>query len=341
MRIRNIAIASIAVMAMAMPARADLVLQFLDVTGTIGGGQPTGTYPNNTNSFIPLGTQAYTFVDPNGVNPDVSVPAVSATTSLNMTAGTTRIVQVALMDTVVGNTFPPLGVSPNPPSSIPPTGVYTAPRWLSSAAGTGTLPQQFGLTLWETRMTGTVIGPASNPTGGAFIAPPNAVPGIDPDYGNNRVALTMPTAAFINAGSNPPVFTDFGGLLATGNGAIPNRNYGTDANQPQLGGRFALFNFEITVPAGDPGGARTITISDRSAFNDFEVRATGAGGVGVPGDRIALDSTIFSAAHPNYVLTINVTPVPEPSSMALAGMALAGLGYKLRRKMKAKAQATA
>jgi hypothetical protein len=341
MRIRNIAIASIAVMAMAMPARADLILQFLDVTGSIGGGAPIGTYPNQTNNFIPLGTQPYVYVDPNAVNPDVNVPAVPSINTVNMVAGERRIIQVALMDTVVGNTFPPLGVSPNPPSSIPPSGVYTAPRWLSSAAGTGTLPQQFGLTLWETRITGTVVGPIANPTGGAFIAPPNAVPGIDPDYGNNRIALTMPTAAFVNAGSLPPTFSDFGGLLATGNGAIPNRNYGTDANQAQLGGRFSLFNFEITVPDTSAGGTFPIVISDRSAFNDFEVRATGAGGVGTAGDRIALDSTIFSAAHSTFTLNVNVTPVPEPSSIALIGMTVAGLGFKLRRKMKAKAEATA
>jgi hypothetical protein len=324
MRIRNLAIASIAVMVLSMPARADLILVFLDK----GPGSPT----NTTSDFIAYGNQPYD----NGGGP---VPALNPVTSIEMMAGETRIIQLALVDTVVGNTFPPLGVSPNPPSSIPPTGVYTAPRWLSTASGTALIPQMFGMTLWETRVTGTVIGPAANPTGGAFIAPPNAVPGIDPDFGNNRIALTNPNAAFINAGSMPPTFSDFGGLLATGNGAIPNRDYLNDANTPALGGRLVLFNFEITVPATSPLGTFPITVSDRSIFNDFEVRATGAGGVGVPGDRIALDSTIFSAAHPNYVLNVQV--VPEPSSMALAGMALAGLGYKLRRKMKAKAQATA
>jgi len=340
MRIKNIAIASIAVMAMAMPARADLVLEFLDVTGTFAG-TPQGTFPNVINNFIPLGTQPYTF--DNSIDPAVNVPAVSGINSVNMVAGQTRIIQVALLDTLVGNTFPPLG-SPIA-SSIPPTVIgatnYNAPRWLQTSTGGGTAPQTFGMTLWETRITGTVIGPAANPTGGAFVAPPNAVPGIDPDWGNNRIALLNPGAAFVNAGSTPPTFSDFGGLLATGAGAMPNRNYGTDLNQAQLGGRLALFQFEITVPGTDPGGARTVTISDRSAFNDFEVRATGNGSFGVAGDRIALDSTIFSAAHPNFVLTVNVTPVPEPSSIALIGMTVAGLGYKLRRKMKAKAEATA
>lgn len=330
MRIRNIAIASIAVMAMAMPARADLILVFLDK------GVPSASNP--INDFVPYGNQTYD----NGSGP---IPALSPISNVDMVAGTTRLIQVALVDTLVGNTAPPLAPGGNPASSIPATTVgattYSNPRWLNNINGTGTVQQTFGMTLWETRITGTVIGPVNAPTGGAFIAPPNAVPGVDPDYGNNRVSLVHPSAAFVNAGSIPPTFTDFGGLIATGNGVMPNVNYNDLLLQPQLGGRFALFNFEITVPNTDPGGARTITISDRSAFNDFEVRATGNGGFGVAGDRIALDSTIFSAAHPNFVLTVNVTPVPEPSSIALVGMAVAGLGYKLRRKMKAKAEATA
>jgi len=341
MHICRLIAALFAVVALVNPVRADLVLLFLDLPF-----QPpqtgAGTFPNIISNFIPLGDQP--FVHDNGVDPAVSVPAVSALNnpfapvgagqagSITLQAGQKRIVQVALLDSLIGNTFPPLNPNGPPASSIPPVGVYTNPRWINSYTGT-MAPQTFGLTLWETRITGTVIGPANNPNGGAFIASPNAVPGIDPDTGNDRISLTHPLAAFINAGSMPPIFSDFGGLLATGNGATPNRNFGQDLIQPQLGGRFSLFNFEITTVASDPGGTYPITLSDRSTFNDFEVRATGSGGIGVPGDRIALDSVIFSAAHPTYTLNVTVTPVPEPSSIVLVGMARVGLGYKFGRKV--------
>lgn len=334
MRIRNWAIASIAIMAMAMPARADLVLLFLD--------SPTQVI----NDFISFGVSPY--ANPSGTGPD-PVPAVSALNNplanpgnLAAQSGTisipqngTRIIQVALFDSLVGSTFPPLNAGGPPASSIPAQGVYTNPRWLSSATGTANIPQMFGLTLQETRIQGSA---------NAFVAPPPAVIGVDPDTGNNRTHLVNPNMAFVNAGSMPApptYFMDFGGLLATGNGAIPNRDYLNDANAPALGGRMALFNMEITAGPNVGLFPAAIKLIDRSGFNDFEVRATGAGGVGAPGDRIALDSTIFSANHLEYWLNVNVTPIPEPSSMALAGMALAGLGYKLRRKMKAKTQVAA
>jgi len=341
---RKLIIALIAFLALAVPARADLVLLFLD-SPYQDPSSGMGVFPNQINNFIPLGNQP--FIHDDGVNPPVSVPAVAALNdpfalpglgqagSITLQAGQKRIIQVALLDSIIGNTFPPIpggNPSANPASSIPPTGVYTNPRWLRSIAGEPG-PQSFGLTLWETRITGTVVGPTNNPTGGAFVAPPNPVPGVDAYQGNNRLSLTHPGAAFVSAGGMPPIFSDFGGLLATGNGATLNRNYGDDVNQPQLGGQFSLFNFEITTVASDPGGTYPITVSDRSIFNDFEVRATGAGGIGIAGDRIALDSVIFSAAHPTYTLNVTVTPVPEPTSMILVGMALAGLGYKIGRKV--------
>lgn len=328
---RPLAIASVAVMALSMPARADLILLFLDKSSD-------PTLGNSINDFRPYGNLPYDDSSFGGG----SAPALDPITSITITAGQTRLIQVALLDTLIGNTYPPLAPGGNPASSIPPTTVngtfYNNPRWTYSFFQNP--PQQlFGLTLWETRISGTVLGPASNPTGGAFIAPPNAVPGLDPDYGNDRLALVHPGAAFLNAGSMPPYFTDFGGLLATGFGAYPNRNFNDFVNQPQLGGRFALFNFEITTVANDPGGTYPITISDRSVFNDFEVRATGSGGFGTPGDRIALDSVIFSAAHPTYTLNVTVTPVPEPSSIALIGMATAGFSYRHFKKWAAKGRA--
>jgi hypothetical protein len=336
MPIRKFIVALIALMALANPARADLVLLFLD-----SPFQPpqtgTGTFPNIINNFIPLGDQP--FVHDNFVDPPVSVPAVAALNnpfaapgsdqagSITLQAGQKRIIQVALLDSLIGNTFAPLNPNGPPASSIPPTGPYTNPRWLNSPYSTATVAQMFGLTLWETRITGTVVGPPNNPTGGAFIAPPNAVPGVDPDNGNNRLSLTHPGAAFINAGSMPPLFSDFGGLLATGRGANLNWDEAAYEARPQLGGRFALFNFEISTVTSDPGGTYPIALSDRSLINDFEVRATGEGGIGTPGDRIALDSVIFSAAHPTYTLNVTVIPVPEPSSIVLVGMALGGIVF--------------
>jgi len=316
MRIRNLALASVAVMALAMPARADLVLQFVD--------SPTQVIDD----FNTFGNLAYG-----------AFPAAPPITSINLVAGQTRIIQLVMLDTLVGNVSPPGAVSSIPPGPGTPSGFnWTAPRWLSSQFPIGQASQSFGLTLWETRITGTVVGLPTSPTGGAFVAPPNAtIPG--PNNGNNRISLVNGLASFVNAGSMPPVFSDFGGLVATGNGVMPSINWADFSNQAAIGGRIALFNFEITTVASDLGGSYPITITDRSAFSDFEVTSTGVGGPA--GDRIALDSTIFSAAHPTYTLMVNVTPVPEPSSMALAGMALAGLSYKLRRKMKAKAAATA
>jgi len=342
MPIRKFIGASIALIALANPARADLVLLFLD-----SPFQPpqtgTGTFPNIINNFIPLGNQPFTHDDGSGA---VSVPAVAPLNnpfapigmqdgSITLQAGQKRIIQVALMDSIIGNVFPPIpGGDPNanPASSIPPTGIYDNPRWLSSASGTAPIPQMFGLRHWNTQITGTVVGPMTNPTGGAYIASPNAIPGVDPDWGNNQMALTNPYAAFNNAESMPPLFSNFGGFLAVGRGAMPNRNYGSDTNQPELGGRIALFNFEITTLPTDAGGTYPIALSDPSIFSEFEVRAT-SWLPGIASDRIALDSVIFSAAHPTYTLNVTVIPVPEPTSMVLAGIAFAGFGYKVRRKL--------
>jgi hypothetical protein len=328
--------AGFALAVLTKPARADLVMLFLD--------SPTQVI----NDFVPFGNQAYTFDD--GVSPPFVVPAVNALNnpfapvgpaqagSITIPAGQTRIIQVALFDSLIGNTFPPLNPNAGPASSIPAglgTGgtYFSNPRWLSTASGQAPIPQMFGLVYWEARIQGTVMGPANAPTGGAFIQGPSAVPGVDPDWGNNRIALVDPYAAFFNAGSSPPIFSNFGGLRLTGRGTIPNQNYGASMNAPELGGRLALFNFEISTVGTDPGGTYPITIVDHWALNDFEVYNANSL-VGQINERIILDSVIFSAAHPSYTLnvTVTATPVPEPSSFALVGMVLVGLGYKFKSR---------
>src|SRR5262245_29561785 len=311
MSISKLITAVIAFAVMAIPARADLVLLFLD--------SPTQVI----NDFVPFGNQLYDHgagVVPavEALNNPFAAPGSGQNGNIVMSAGQTRIIQLALLDTLIGNTFPPLNQAGPPASSIPAQGVYTNPRWLSNGNGTGNIRQMFGLDFWKVRIAGTVIGPPAAPTGGAFIAGPSPVQFVDPGYGNNRLALVDSRALFFNtASSMPPVFSNFGGFILDGNGANLNYDYLNFLPTPELGGRIPLFNFEITVPESSPSGTYPITVSDQTSteFPDITVKATGAGGVGTFGDRIGLDSVIFSAAHPTYTLNVTVTPVPEPSSM--------------------------
>ncbi len=81
-----------------------------------------------------------------------------------------------------------------------------------------------------------------------------------------------------------------------------------------------LFTFKVV--AGTTGGIGVITLTDINPL---------VGNMGTTaGD---FDPIVFAASHAAFPLFINVTAVPEPSSMALAGLAFAGIGWrKLRRK---------
>jgi hypothetical protein len=298
MRLRNLVLAALAVVGGTTSARADLVLEFIPVASITSNGS--------------------------------TAPAV---TSVNLTAGPTTplFIQVALRDTNYGNTFPGTG------SSIPATGAYPTPTWADPnndpwPANT----QEFGLVQHFTRIQNVLnIGQPTN-MAQANIQPPNPDSTTDGQFGNANLRLVGGTSlpsSFIAGGSNAPLFSDFGGLSSSGF-LLPNLIYGGLGATPTgaLNGRVPLFNFRLEAPNALASGNEFIRLFDRSPDADFTVLRAGQNSADLA-NYITLDSTIFSAAHPNFNLSVNIIPVPEPTSMALCGLALGGLVYrKLRRK---------
>src|SRR5262245_49681142 len=181
MRIRNLAIASVAVMAMAMPARADLILEF-----ALAANQTTGT--SATQAVLPVTTAAGLVNQAPGVASFPGLPALQP--------GGTVILQVSLRDTTVGSQDP----ATFPASSIPPTMIgtnnYNNPHWLADAGGlTDDTAQLFGLTSHEVRIRS--VGPT--PYNLFLPAPPPMTP-PDPNSGNNTLRLSNAGFAFVAAG---------------------------------------------------------------------------------------------------------------------------------------------
>jgi hypothetical protein len=288
-----------------MPARADLVLEFIPVSAINSSGSTAAAVT--------------------GITMDTTMPG-----------GNVAFIQVALRDTLVGTTIPPLAPG-SPRSSIPGNATYPDPRWngFSPPPMGGSTDQEFGLVQHFTRIQNLLnVGQTMNQAN-VVVQPPNPDSLMDGQFGNANLRLVGDAAlpmSFIAGGSNAPILSDFGGLASAGF-MIPNIAYDFfAAPNAALNGRIPLFNMRLEVLNNLVGGTQTMRLSDRSADPDFTVLRNGSNSADLS-NYITLDSVIFGGSHPFFDLNINVIAVPEPTSMALVGMALAGIGYrKLRRK---------
>lgn len=253
MRLRFFALAALAALALAPPAPAALVLEYI----MIPPGGDTSSGP-------------------------VNAPALAGPLVLN--PGQTVFLQIALRDTT-GNTLP----------------------WNTNGGNAG--PGSLGL--------------------GAFFIQFDSIPGVAVNPG-----LSLPTNVRLvdqinygptAAGTSPPVFTRFGGLLNFGSepGAVPD---------PADFDRIPLFNLRIqaigagngSFQLGDPNPSPTT--ADNAVLVDSDPFGTPN-----PGTFVSIDDLLFGVGSTNrYSLPVVVTP--EPTSLALAGLAVAGLGVRRWRR---------
>jgi hypothetical protein len=229
-----------------------------------------------------------------------SGPATNApVTALALNPGDTVFLQLMMRDTnPAGDTFAWAfgdGVIPPPTSNFNGVGLFGIGTGIRTTPG---VFQITGNTVSDRRLV-------SIPD--AELPPPNQGLGNQP-YGTSVFSLLAG-----NAGMDFSAISNLADGNPFENGDFPR------VRAPSTSFLMPFFNMRFTYL----GGSGTLNLVDAATGPTNEQNQVGgAGGVTLA----TLDTQLFSTAP-----VVNITPVPEPSSMALAGIAVAGL-WKLRRR---------
>jgi PEP-CTERM motif len=296
MRVRNLTLAMVAVMAWGVPARADILLNWHLSTQAANPSDTAGT--PITSLDVPLG--------PALTGPQAAIPN-SVSNPLIMTPG-----QVILLQLAVNCNATPAGAGQNNWKPLDTNGVNGGPNPNNTLIGWG-FDVQYPLALCVQPFN-TAANNTRNATANNYTDQPDG-PG-NADGSTFGITLTPP----FNAGVSRLGGLDLGNGLGvqSGGGATPG-----------ILSDWVICTFKIRASATPTGPQPLpITLADTSL-----IPTASAFGLG---DGTNLDSIVFSAAHGgqnSFPLFIQVNAVPEPSSMCLAGLAIAGFGWrKLRRK---------
>lgn len=293
MRVRNLLLAVAAMGAIVLPARADILLNW------------------HVSSFVPTNpsdapSNAPGIVIPSNValgaaltGPNAGVPN-SAGNPFQMVVGQVYFLQLAIN----GNATPPTNV-----------GGQNQPNWGVYNHGANGNPTK-SMIAWGFDLNyplAVCTNPVTDTTGATnnnfrvknFDFQPDGAPG---DGEGSSFGVAYPSGFTYNTGTTRV------GALDTGTGLFSQSSGGLLPD-------WLLCTFKIRATAAGTG---QITLTDPNP-------APTVGSFGL-GDNTNFDTILYNAGR-NFPLFVNVTAVPEPSSMCLAGLAVVGFGWrKLRRK---------